>query len=156
MRKTDKLLIFALMLLVSCASIVFADSNNDGVISRPVIEYSSGDLRDPFGDLLKLVVEKEKKEKADETAQAPQETVEPQQQPMPSLDKLKVQGVVWGGKIPQVIINNKILGIGDLIEGFTISGIDKKGITLNFAGRMVNLATPGNAPAPVKGDKEEK
>jgi len=155
MKKTDKLLILFLMLLVSCASIVFADGNSDGVISRPVIEYSSGDLRDPFGDLLQLAAEKEKKEKAEQNIQTPQETIEPEK-PMPTLDKIKVQGLIWGGRFPQVVINNKILGIGDSIEGFEIVSIDKKGIALSFSGRVVNLAIPGNAPASVKGNKEDK
>ena len=155
MKKADKLLILFLILLVSRAPMIFADSPSDGVIARPVIEYSSGDLRDPFSDLVQLAAEKEKKEKAEQTIQAPQETTE-LQKPMPTLDKLKVQGVIWGGRFPQVIINNKILGIGDLIEGFEIVSIDKKGITLNFAGRVVNLATPGNAPISLKKDKEEK
>lgn len=144
-----------LVLLVSFAHLVFADSNNDGVILRPVIEYSSGDLRDPFGDLFQLAAEREKKEKEMQSIQSPQETTEPEK-PLPSLDKFQVQGVVWGGKFPQAIINNKILGVGDSIEGVEIVSIEKKGITLNFAGRMATLATPGNVPVLGKGTKEEK
>ncbi len=156
MGRTDKLLksILILVLLLSFAHMLFADSNNDGVILRPVIEYSSGDLRDPFGDLFQLAIEREKKRK-EESIQAPQETVEPEK-PLPSLDKFQVQGVVWGGKFPQAIINNKIFGVGDSIEGVEITSIDKKGVTLNFAGRMATLVTPGNAPVLKKGVKEEK
>lgn len=169
MRKADKLLmiiptfqkrilqaaaLLILILLLSFAHVVFAD-NNDGVISRPVIEYSSGDLRDPFSDLLQLAVAKEQKTKEEENVQMPLDTTEPQK-PFPGLDKFKVQGVIWGGKFTQVIINDKILGVGDLIEGVEIAKIDKKEIVLNFAGRMASLAIPGNAPVSVKGDKEEK
>jgi hypothetical protein len=74
----------------------------------------------------------------------------------PNLDNFKVQGVIWGGNFPQAIINNKILRVGDLIDGAEIASIEKEGITLNFAGRLANLATPGNAPVLRKGDKEDK
>lgn len=144
-----------LILLAGLANMVFADSNNDGVISRPVIEYTSGDLRDPFSDLFQLAEEKAKKEKEAQIVQAPLENIVPDK-PLPSLDNFKVQGVIWGGKFPQAIINNKVLGVGDSIEGVEIIKIDKKGITLNFAGRTATLAAPGNPPSVTKGNKEEK
>lgn len=168
MRRADKLLrlIFISALLVSFAHLVFADGNSDGVISRPVIEYSSGDLRDPFSDLFQLAVEKEKKEKEEQDIQVPLVGSADPEKSMPSLEKFKVQGVIWGGKFPQAIINNKILGTGDLIDGAEIVSIEKKGITLSFSGRLANLPTPGNAEVSEKVvskkvvsekvDKEEK
>jgi hypothetical protein len=157
MKKVDKLqsVILILVLMANFTYIVFAQDDNQGVILRPVIEYTSGDLRDPFSDLFQLNAEKERKEKIEQDVLTPEEVVEPQK-PLPSLDKLKVQGVIWGGRFPQVIINNKILGIGDSIEEIEIVGIEKKGITLSFAGRTVILPTPGNAPVSKKGDKEEE
>ncbi len=120
-----------------------------------MIEYTSGDLRDPFGDLFQLAEEKAKKEKESQIIQNPLENIVPDK-PLPSLDNFKVQGVIWGGKFPQAIINNKVLGVGDSIEGVEIVEIDKKGITLNFAGRTATLAAPGNPPSVIKGNKEEK
>lgn len=157
MRRADKLLrlIFIITLLVSFAHLVFADSNSDGVIPRPVIEYSSGDLRDPFSDLFQLAIEKEKKEKEGQYIQVSLVGTDPEK-PMPSLEKFKVQGVIWGGKFPQAIINNKILGVGDLLDGAEIVNIEKKGISLSFAGRIAILATPGNTEIPEKVNKEEK
>jgi hypothetical protein len=157
MRRTVKLLIsiFVLVLSIHYSHIVFAENNNEGLILRPIIEYSSGDLRDPFIDLFKLAIEKDKKQKEGQEIQAPQEDTETQK-PLPSLDKFKVQGVIWGGKLPQAIINNKVLGVGDSIDGAEIMSIGKKVITLNFSGRTANLATPGNAPDLEKGNKEEK
>jgi len=156
MKRTTRLLkiIFISTLLINFPYIVLGD-NGDSIISRPVIEYSSGDLRDPFSDLFQLAAEKEKKEKELQSFEAPPEDAEVVV-PMPSLDKFKVQGVIWGGRFPQAIINNKILSVGDSIEGVKIVNIEKKGITLSFAGKTVNLPTPGNAPALEKGDKEEK
>jgi len=152
MRRADKLLklIFILTLLISSAHIVFAENNDDGIILRPVIVYNSGDLRNPFSNLFQL-----SKEKEEQSIQAPKEIIEPQV-PMPSLENFKVQGAIWGGKFPQVIINNKMLKIGDLIDDFEIVNIEKKGITLSFNGMIANLNFTGYTPALGKGDKEEK
>ena len=147
---------FVLIILIGLVHIVFAeDSNSERLISRPVIEYSSGDLRDPFADLFQLAIKKEQKEKDEQNIQVLEESIDPEKS-MLDLGKFKVQGVIWGGNFPQVIINNKILGIGDLIDKAEIVSIETKGITLNLAGRMVNLPTPGNAPVLKKMDKGEK
>ncbi|MDD5561852.1 MAG: hypothetical protein PHT50_06995 [Candidatus Omnitrophica bacterium] len=158
MKRACKLssLILTLMLLSGSAHIACAEeSNNEGLISRPVIEYSSGDLRDPFGDLLQLAIEKEQQEKEEKSKQQPREEANPQKS-MINLDQFKVQGVVWGGRLPLVIINNKILGVGDSIDGAKIVNIDKKGVTLNLAGEKINLPAPGNVLASKEEDKEEK
>jgi len=157
MRRTVKLLvpIFVLVLLINFLHNVFADDNNEGLIVRPIIEYSSGDLRDPFIDLFQLSIENEQKEKEMKNIRVPKEVTKTQE-PLPSLEKFKVQGVIWGGKFPQAIINNKVLGVGDSIDGVEIVNIEKKGITLNLAGRAFNLAPPGNTQVLEKGDKEEK
>ena len=155
MNKTRRLLKFVLIpALIIIPAAAFAD-NADGVISRPVIEYSSGDLRDPFMDLFQMAAEKEKREKELRNFEAPKDETD-KVLPMPSLDKIKVQGLIWGGRFPQAVINGRILGIGDSIESFKIVNIEKKGITLSFSGRTVNLPTPGNAPDLKKKNKEEK
>ncbi|MFA6129904.1 MAG: hypothetical protein WC731_02850 [Candidatus Omnitrophota bacterium] len=156
MRRTDKFLWFILLFAAGFAPIVFADSNPDGVISRPVMEYTSGDLRDPFGDLLQSAIEKEKKEKEEKAAQEPPEDANSEKSAI-DLGQFKVQGVILGSKTSQVIINNKILGVGDTINGAEIVSIEKKGITLNLGGRTANLAAPGNDASlrKIKGNKEE-
>jgi Tfp pilus assembly protein PilP len=138
-------------LLINSSHIAFADNNDDGLILRPAIEYSSGDLRDPFIDLFQLSMEKEQKDKEEQDIPVLGEDTETQK-PLPSLEEFKVQGVIWGGKFPQVIINDKILGVGDAINEAEIVNIEKNWITLNFSGRQANLATPGNAPALEKED----
>ncbi len=92
-------------------------------IARPVVTYESNKLRDPFKSyLIKEVIKDELPENG-----------EPDK-PKLDLSKLKVQGIVWGVKTPQAIINNKILMIGDLIDGAEIVNIEKSGVTLSFAG----------------------
>lgn len=104
----------------------------EGVIARPVMEYKSGNLRDPFKTYLV-------KEAFNPITLDPTGLVEvPQFDP----DKLQVQGIIWGGKIPQTIISDKVYTIGDLIEGAEIISIEKKGVTLNFNGQLIDLTVP--------------
>jgi hypothetical protein len=118
-------------------------SSLEGVVSRPEIEYSSGDLRDPFDDLLQKAIERERKEQEAKNAPVQEEETQAVKEEMPSLDKFNVQGVIWGGKFPQAIINNKILSVGDSVEGFKIANIEKNRVILSFAGRLISLPTPG-------------
>ena len=108
----------------------------DGVIARAVVEYKSGELRDPFKEVKDVGPQKN-----------PDSAV-----PGPDFAKLKVQGIIWGGRFPQAIINNKVLSVGDSIEGAEILSIDKKGITLSSAGKVASLTVSGNTPALKKGE----
>ncbi|MDD4940010.1 MAG: hypothetical protein PHE18_03875 [Candidatus Omnitrophica bacterium] len=84
-------------------------------------EYMSEKLRDPF--------EREKQEIR--KPEAVKET-----KPLP---ELIIQGVVWGTKIPQAIVNNKVLKVGDEIQGVKISGINRDGITVIFDNQQYTL-----------------
>jgi len=87
------------------------------------IEYKSEDLRDPF-----------KKEKI-EIKEQPQEQMETK--PLPSM---QIQGIVWGGGFPQAIINNRVVRVGDTIEGVQITDINKNGVTVFFENRQYTLS----------------
>ncbi|MDP2927555.1 MAG: hypothetical protein Q8N80_01990 [Candidatus Omnitrophota bacterium] len=108
------------------------ETTTDGIIVRPVVEYKSSKLRDPFRTYLIK----------EEPRQLPQENID-LTKPGLDLGKLKVQGIIWGVATPQAIINNKVLTIGDLIEGAEILSIEKKGITLSFNGAIFDLTAPG-------------
>jgi hypothetical protein len=116
------------------------ETATEGVIVRPVVEYKADKLRDPFRTYLK---KEEPKEVLQEITLV---------KPKLDLGKLNVQGIIWGGKIPQAIINNKVLTIGNLIEGAEILSIEKKGITLSYNGAIFDLI----APAQGSGKKEAK
>ena len=88
------------------------------------IEYKSEDLRDPF---------QEEKIEIEEQPQVQIET-----KPLPSL---QIQGIVWGGGFPQAIINNKVVRVGDTIEGVRITDINKSGVIVFFGNRQYNLST---------------
>ena len=89
------------------------------------VEYKAEDLDDPFGE--QEVTEPVKEEKV---ALAP---------PPP----LTIQGLVWGGRFPQAIMNNKVLRVGDTIEGARIVDINKEGVVLYFDGQQYNITAPG-------------
>ena len=94
-------------------------------------EYKAKDLRDPF-QLFKI----EEKEKPEEQEQVTEEKVE--EVPLPDL---KIQGIVWGGSLPQAIINNKVVRVGDTIEEVRITDINKSGVTVFFKNGQYNLTT---------------
>jgi len=128
--------IFFLAVGINFAHIALAQEKiADGVIARPVVEYKSGALRDPFQS---VVTSEEKKVTLEGKVDL--------MQPGSDLGNLKVQGIIWGGRIPQAIINDKVLTVGDTIEGAEILSIDKKGITLRSAGTGDNLTIPGATP----------
>lgn len=116
----------------------------DGVISRPVVEYKSGGFRDPFQPPL---VKQEKK--VTQVEQAKQVKKIDLIQPGSDIGNLKVQGIIWGGKIPQAIINDEVFSVGDTIQGIEILSIDKTGITLSSSGEANNLIVSSEDPVSV-------
>jgi len=113
------------------------------VIVRPKVEYKAGGLSDPF--------QRYKEEKIPPGAQQK----EPGLSTPPSLT---VQGIIWGGRFPQAIINNKVVKAGDTIEGARVISIDKEGITLLFEGMQYSLSSPaaGALPSKKTGGEDEK
>lgn len=93
-------------------------AGNKEVVIRPKVEYMPAGSRDPFQSPIRM--------QNDQAGVTAPESID-QQNPIKSL---KVQGVIWGGELPQAIINNKVLKIGDTIESFRIVGIDRDGVTV--------------------------
>ena len=98
-------------------------------IIREVVEYKAESLSDPF-------IEPEMEEIATESAET---TVMP-------LPDFSVQGVIWGGSLPQAIINEQVVKIGDTIAGAKVISIGKEGVGLLFDGRQYNLSSPAGSP----------
>jgi hypothetical protein len=99
-------------------------------ISRPVIEYTSGNLRDPFQGV------------NTKPSSANQSQVQ-----VKELPKMIVQGIMWGGAFNQAIVNNKVIKAGDTIEGAQVVSIDRNKIIMIFEGRKYTLTVVG-ASAP--------
>ena len=103
------------------------------VIQRPMVNYKAQTLRDPFKTLILPKV----------TEDSPLPVATQEEEPLPDLSKFVVQGIIWGGRIPQALINNQVYTVGDTLEGGEIITIEKGEITLRFSGRVVNLSAPG-------------
>jgi hypothetical protein len=99
-------------------------------ILRPNIEYNAEGLKDPFRQ---PALEVNKPTVAAEETQEPEIILE---QP----PALKIQGIIWGGRLNQAIVNNKVVKEQDTIEGAKIISINKKGITVLFKGKEYDIA----------------
>ncbi|MCX5705546.1 MAG: hypothetical protein NTZ92_05780 [Candidatus Omnitrophica bacterium] len=137
MRITKYCLLFLVILLntvfsVVCFAQIFegADKTVSGSspdqLLRPKVDYSAQGLRDPF-------MGKEGKSGTGEVSSPVDK------KPLPALT---VQGVIWGGNFPQAIINNKVLKVGDTIEGVKIKSIAKEGIIVLFEGSESIISSP--------------
>jgi len=91
--------------------------NLNGVISEVKQAWHKGRIK--ASKIIPMEVEK-KTESVEET-----ETFNPS---VP----LIVQGVIWGGAMPQAIINNRVINIGNVIEGAKVIDINKKGVVLLY------------------------
>ena len=134
-RRACKYILFISLILATGLGFIASaeEVTADGAIARSVMKYESTSLRDPFRAY--LVTEK------------PVPIIEQEDtssiKPKLDLSTLKVQGIIWGVKTPQAIINGKVLSVGDWIDDVEIIKIEKKGVTLGFKGEMFVLAAPG-------------
>jgi len=80
------------------------------------LDYTSFKLRDPF----MLTV--------------PQEAILAQPKEATPLPQFKIQGFIWGSSLPQAIIDGKVYGVGDVVDGAQIIQINKEGITFLYQG----------------------
>lgn len=104
-------------------------------IVRPVVEYGAQGLRNPFEQsaLISQSTEGEVGLKSEAR----------------KLPQLTIQGIIWGSTLPQAIVNNKVVKVGDILDGAEVTEINKEGVILLFAGVSYKLTT-----APAMGQQE--
>ena len=109
----------------------------EDLLAKPQLEYTSSNLRDPFENLL----EKEKEQQQQVVQHnKPQMIMQPMKvKPLP---EIKLNGVMWGGLTPQAIINNKVVKVGDIIDGMKILSISKSGIKVLYMNSEHTISTP--------------
>lgn len=112
-------------------------SEETETITRPNVEYKAGNFRDPF----QIEIEEESAEPG-KIEEISEETY--------ALSPLTVQGIIWGGRFPQAIVNNKVLKIGDTIEGALVIDIKKDEITLLYKGKQYKLSSTRAGAVPSK------
>lgn len=102
--------------------------------------------RDPFQLpplLAKKILEKETvRERSYDAKRSPSAPSHFGEQVHVQLPDLTLQGIFWGSAQPQVLINRKILSVGDEIEGSKIVAVTKQGITVSYQGQKFNLKLP--------------
>ncbi len=59
---------------------------------------------------------------------------------------LRLQGIVWGVQPPKAIINDRIVTIGESVNGAQIMAIDRDGITVEYQGQRAVLRLPSPSP----------
>lgn len=123
------LLIAVFILIVKKGKALPESATEDLPLLRHIIEYKAGDLKDPFQPL--------KKREGETREQIPKEQIR-----VTPLPDLVIQGIVWGGRLPQAIINNEVVKIGDTIEGVRIIDISKDGVIISFGNQQYNLLSP--------------
>ncbi len=101
---------------------------------RPKVEYLVEKSKDPFYNYVKAETHRKIAGMGAKTAQ--EEKVD--------LAKFIVQGIIWGGQLPQAIINERVLTIGDVIEESRIETIDKSGVTLSRKTQIFKLTSPAS------------
>ena len=95
------------------------------VVKRPSVPYSGDNLRDPFITAL------------------PQEFVTAvKSNEQVKLPELTIQGLILGPRFSQVIINNKVLKVGEQVSGASVSAISRDEVSVLFNGKYYILAAP--------------
>ena len=113
------------------ASATVTAEHNDGQLSAAVDMplYTAQSLRDPMKSLL-----------PDPQAPPPLPPSSPssptKEIPFPAL---AIQGLLWGGPTPSVIINNEVYTIGQSVQGVMIKTISREGVTVEFQGHVRQL-----------------
>ncbi len=108
---------------------IFAQKEED-IAVKPELSYTASELKDPFEDNLKKYEAQEavKETGAEEAAK--------------TLPTFLVQGIIWGGSLPQAIIDDSVVKVGDTIKEAEVIAIDKEGITLLYYGREYKISSP--------------
>ncbi|MBI3997166.1 MAG: hypothetical protein HY352_05860 [Candidatus Omnitrophica bacterium] len=116
-----------------------ADASSDSASPAAAPNYTAIDLRNPFESLLP------------EPPSAPVQTAQeltPPEPPKPKItppSDLIIEGLIWGGPRPQVLIKGQVYYIGDRVGGGVITAIARGGITMDFEGTAVQFSTIANA-----------
>lgn len=102
-----------------------------GSTAAPVRTYTAEALRDPLQSMLPVPVTASMAEGGDGAPVVPSVEFPP----------VTVQGVIWGGLRPQVIIEDHVYDVGDTVSGARIKAIARNGITLELDGATTLVKT---------------
>ncbi len=107
-----------------------AEGGGGGIQS--VVAYSAEKLRDPFTSSIQSEILTNTVSDMSVAADVP-------------LPEMKIQGIFWGARFPQAIINNKIVKVGEKIEGAQVVSIEKDLIRVFYSNKEFSLSSPASA-----------
>ncbi len=113
---------------------------DEDVLQRAKLEYKADKLRDPFQKNFIIttpapgeISEEEKEVSAEQSAE---DTA--------AVAAIKLQGLIWGGNVPQAIVNESVVKTGDVVDNMQIIEITKDGVSVLFNNRVYNLSSPAS------------
>jgi hypothetical protein len=114
-----------IILIMSAACVSLAAPGS----ATAIVEFNAVFARDPFTPMFPA-----KEAKEGSLTQGPflkEEVIQP--------PTLIVQGLVWGTNLPQAIVENKVVRIGDHINEAEVVRIDKEGIMISYKGKTFTI-----------------
>ena len=108
-----------------------ANADVEGGALKSGVSYTAENLRDPFINPVQ----------AEMSIQPGKVDPNVSQLPLPAM---QVQGIFWGGKFPQAIINDKIVKVGEKIEGAQVIAIEKDLVKVFFGAKQFVLPSPAS------------
>jgi len=118
----------------------------EGLVGPPA--YTAHTLREPLRSLLpEPTAEPPVEAKPAPGAQRPAED---------ALPSLTIQGLWLDGSESRAIINGEVYGLGDRLHGATITSIARKGVTVEFGGRAVELTVAAPSVAGGAGSRPRR
>lgn len=124
---------FSVVFILFLAGALFADRNSFSLAAdkdAPVLRSSV--IRDPF---LPLYPKKDTEKKTTSMKTTP--VVRSAVTTGSRSSEFTVQGLVWGQAIPQAIINNKVVSVGDTIDDAKVIDISKEGVRLLYQNDII-------------------
>lgn len=101
-------------------------------LSLKKVTFAASGFRNPFKSLLpEKIIEKEAVR-----------VTRPEPEVAITAPELTIQGIVWGGKFPEAIINGKVLKEGDILTGpepITILEIRPKEVVILYKNKIFNF-----------------
>ena len=111
-----------------------------------MLEYNAETFRDPMKSLLPT-------EPVQPAALSVAQETEPKLPPPqaePEAPVATLEGMVWGGRFPQAIINGEVYSVGDTIDGALITAIDRGGVTVETSDAKFVISPSSGSPSRVR------
>jgi hypothetical protein len=134
--------------IISAFILLFICFNNN--LSYAQIKYTASGQRDPFENQLPFSEPEPEPEPG--VFQEPEAEIEVPKAPVVP-PEITVDGIVSGGTIPQAVIRQKVVRVGDTVEGARITKITKEGVEIVYQGETFMFSSPSKTVKPGQGGK---